>query len=115
MFLWHTGGRIQETLKLQWSQIDYKNLKIRFANKINTSVDDNIPISSAVKSILDELKLLANGENVFRWSHTSRPRMNIRLNAAMKKLGIDKQDRGFHAIRRTFATNLIESNVHLLT
>ncbi len=31
----------------------------------------------------------------------------------MVAVGIDKQERGFHAIRRTFATNLIDSNVSL--
>ncbi|MFN8361342.1 MAG: tyrosine-type recombinase/integrase [Candidatus Kapaibacterium sp.] len=113
MFLWNTGARFQETLKLQWSQVDFKNLKIRFANKINTSEDDYIPMSSASEQVLRELKELKNGTKVFRWSHTSHSRMNKRLNAAMKKLGIEKQDRGFHAIRRTFATNLIESNVSL--
>lgn len=113
MFLWHTGGRIAETLKLQWSGVDLKRLKIRFVNKINTSEDDYIPISSAVVDILKELKLLNKGDSVFRWSATSHSRMNKRLNAAMTALGIEKQERGFHAIRRTFATNLIESNVSL--
>lgn len=113
MFLWHTGGRIAETLKLKWTQVDMKNLKIRFANKINTAEDDYIPISSAVESVLRELKLLKNGEQVFRWVHSSQSRLIKRFNTAMAELGIDKKERGFHAIRRTFATNLIESNVSL--
>lgn len=111
-FLWHTGGRISETLKLEWSQIDMKQRRIRYANKINIGDDDYLPISSSVESILNELRG-KNGNKVFRWSYTTKSRLNRKLNAAMVVLGIDKQERGFHAIRRTFATNLIENNISL--
>lgn len=113
MFLWHTGGRISETLKLKWSQIDMKTRRIRFANKINTSEDDYIPISSAVENILIQLKGGIHIDKVFRWAVTTHSRLIRNLDKAMVAVGIDKQERGFHAIRRTFATNLIDSNVSL--
>ncbi len=111
-FLWFTGGRISETLKLQWSQIDMKQRRIRYANKINIGEDDYLPITSSIEEILIKLKAM-NHEKLFRWTAASKTHLNRRLNKAMTILGIDKQERGFHAIRRTFATNLIENNVSL--
>jgi integrase len=113
MFLWHTGGRISETLKLTWSQINFKTRRIRFANKINSGEDDYIPISSAVENILSQVRALNQNDKVFRWAASTYSRLIRNLDKAMLILGIDKQDRGFHAIRRTFATNLIDSNVSL--
>lgn len=115
LMLWHTGGRIAETLRLTWSQIDMKQRRIRYSNKINQADDDYIPVSSAVESILKQIKALRSAPTtkVFRWEVSSHSRLCRRLNDAMKKLGIEKQGRGFHAIRRTFATNLIDSDVSL--
>ncbi len=113
LLLWHTGGRIGETLELLWSQVDLKTRRIRYANKTLKYEDDYIPISSVVVEILKKLKECDHGEKVFRWGVGTQSRLVRRLNAAMKKLNIDKKDRAFHAIRRTFATNLFEENVSI--
>lgn len=110
MLLWHTGGRITETLSLTWSQVDFRRARLRYSNKINSNEDDYIPISSVAMSILKQLKEM-NVDKVFRWSPATYSRLSRRLKDAMDALGIDRNERGFHTIRRTFATNLIENDV----
>lgn len=113
LFMWYTGARIGESLTLTWEQIDFKLRRIRFSNKVNKSNDDYIPISSVVEKILTELKR-KNSNKVFRWKAVSHSSLHTKFYRAMKKVGIEKQGRGFHAIRRTFATNLIDSNISLV-
>lgn len=113
LFLWNTGGRIAETLNLTWSHIDMKNRRIRYTNKVNVGEEDYIPLSSTIEEILAELRIHNRGEKVFSWQPSTQSRLSRQLNTAMQQCGIDKQDRGFHAIRRTFATNLFEGNVSL--
>ncbi|MFN8359348.1 MAG: tyrosine-type recombinase/integrase [Candidatus Kapaibacterium sp.] len=109
LFIWHTGARITETLKLTWEQVDFQEQRILFVNKIDPRIHEYLPISSVVVDILHQLSV--NEEKPFRWSHTSRSILNNRLNQGMFALGINKQKRAFHSIRRTFATNLFENDV----
>ena len=83
-----------------------------YLNDMRSNEDDYIPISSVAMSILQQLKEM-NIDKVFRWSPTTYSRLSRRLKDAFVELGIDRNDRGFHTIRRTFATNLIENDVSI--
>ncbi len=114
LFLRYTGFRIQESLRLYWSDIDIDRKVIVVANKMDTARRDVFPIYHKLNKLLLVLKRLSiqryrNQDKVFRWEPTSTSVLNKRLAGIEESLGIKKGMRAFHGFRRTFINALIDN------
>lgn len=118
-FLYLTGFRIAETLRLKWDDIDYQNKIIVVENKIKKGSYDLFPIHEQLIEHLVIIKSLASRrkhkkERVFRWSEDTKSRLTRRLNAIEMKLGIKIARQAFHRFRNTFSNKLIDSGLPVL-
>jgi integrase len=97
-----TGARPVDALNLKCTDVDLANGVVNWRNKITKNIEST-PISARAREVLREALALAGGrERVFRWQHSSLPRVADRLKASMKRAGVEKNGRSFKNFRTTF-------------
>jgi integrase len=109
LFMFLTGARVSEALRLQWSDID---LKARTAlireSKVGSERKAHLPPSLlvAVANIKQE-----KGRAVFRY--TTKAAADKSWRAAIKRAGIERLS--FHSCRHGFATALLQAGIDPVT
>lgn len=97
-----TGARPVDALNLKCSDVDVANGIVNWHNKITKNIEPT-PVSARAREVLqDALTLAGARERVFRWQHASLSRVTDRLNASMKRAGVEKNGRSFKNFRTTF-------------
>ncbi len=97
-----TGARPVDALNLKCSEVDLANGIVNWYNKITKNIEPT-PVSARAREVLQEaLTLAGERERVFRWQHASLSRVTDRLNASMKRVGVEKNGRSFKNFRTTF-------------
>ena len=121
----YTGVRLGELLALRWQDVDFEKGFVSI-NKTLSDVGEEtppksrsstrvIPLHDRLLSLLRDKKQTAKSDYLIE---TNEGQTSVRLyqgkfERLLKKLGI--KHRGFHTLRHTFATRLIESDVDVKT
>lgn len=104
-----TGLRIGEALDLTYSQV-FPN-RIELHNK-NDRTSEQLIITNVVYDLIQSIRQKGI-DKVFRWKYSSCSRLNRRFNTALENIGIEKDGRSFHEIRKSFLFYLQKSGVQV--
>ena len=121
----YTGVRIGELLALTWQDVDFEN-RMLIVNKTISETGEitspksktsvrTIPLHDELLSLLEQKKQSARSKYLIE-TKGGKTRIRVYQNKferLLKKQGISH--RGFHALRHTFATRLIEYEVDIKT
>ncbi len=109
-FMRLTGSRLTETLEIRKSQIMDDHIDMR--NKINKSEFDAIPITAELRGIINRaLEINLQNDHLFHWTREGASFLYKSWRKVCENLGIENI--GVHAIRKNFASGLIERGVEL--
>jgi integrase len=108
----NTGLRKQNILRLQWSQVDFKNNLITIS-KTKTGKVVKIPLNKKLTETLESGKKISKSEYVF--SENGKPYGDVKTGwwSALKKAKIEGFR--FHDLRHTFGTRLAMNGYDLKT
>jgi integrase len=97
-----------ELRAMKWADVDFEAKEWRyFVTK--TQQEHIVPLSRQAIAILEEINpVTGRGELVFAGARPGRPMSDNTLNAALKSLGIDKEEQSGHGFRATARTLLDE-------
>ncbi len=114
-FAYHTGRRRGEILQITWSDVNLEDgwITIRAATT-KTGSPDRIPIAGELRALLmicqqRALDAGANCSFVFQYRQKPLKTFSRTWKLALTKCGL--KDKLFHDLRRTAATDLVESGV----
>lgn len=116
LFLLHTGARIQEAFRLQWSDVDFERQQVRLGTRKTASGGMEfawIPMTSELMAALKEHKRKSRSLTVFVSKKNGR--QYTHRNKFMQRLCQDANvvPFGYHAIRHLTATILAHSGLDL--
>jgi integrase len=109
LFLYLSGARRGELLKLKWSDVDLEGEQMTFTDTKNGE-HHTITIHSQLLPVIKEMHHYRTGDDelVFGWG--SRDSLNRRFKTLQRMTGLGS-NRGLHQIRHTCATHLVEAGV----
>ena len=113
-FLWNTGARVGETLKIKLTDLDLENNRIFVSNKIFKGKQEALLLIPEAVKIAEQAKEFAiqrGGNKLFSWKTTRYP--NRIMERAENNLKSKKQGRGLHGFRRSFTDRLIDSGIEI--
>ena len=119
-----TGHRIGAIRKLRWTDIDFEERTIRWrAEHEKTGYEHRTPVTAEAVAALEEARrhagrtgdapvLPAPGDSS---KHMSRTRMGTCWKSAERRAGLEpKRGRGWHSLRRKFASDLMDLPLKVL-
>ena len=107
VFLYLTGCRKSELLKLNWEDVDLDTAFLTFRNTKN-GTDHTIQMHDQLHKVL--MKMSEKNSEGYVFPFGSRDTLNRRMNR-LKKLCPFASNRAIHQIRHTTATHLVEADV----
>ena len=107
----NTGMRRGELLGLRWDNVSFQENVITVEQSKSGRIR-HIPMNRAVRGELHRLKGTEPG-HVFKWQGEPLRRVTRSFSTALARAGIKKCR--FHDLRHTFATNLVQNGVDLVT
>lgn len=112
-FAYHTGRRRGEILQITWDDVNLKEGWIRIrAGTVKTGQPDKIPLTGELLALIQGLSSgspMAKGAFLFQYKGKAFRTFRMAWKRACIRAGL--QDRLFHDMRRTVATDLIEAGV----
>jgi len=114
-FLWNTGARVGESLKIKLSDLDLQNKRILVSNKIYKGKQEALLLIPEAVKVVEQAKELAikrGDTKLFSWKKTCYPNESVRraeLNLDMRIKG-----RGLHGFRRAFSNRLCNSKLSII-
>ncbi len=113
-----SGARLKEVTGLRWADVDLAGGMIHFGEDNKTGKPRTIPLNAGLRFVLaggDARKpfehVFVDGEGIPYTSTDARNRISKRTTALMEGLGIDGA--GFHTLRHTAASWMVQSGVPL--
>jgi len=110
LFMFLTGARISEALRLKWSDIDF-NRKVAYIGETKVGNPDLAHLPQKLIIALSNITRRETGRNVFWFADQSSAKYVWRT--AEKRAGI--RHLSFHACRHGFATALLRAGVDVVT
>jgi len=109
----NTGMRIREILELKKENIDF-NRGLIFVEKTKTRVPRNIPMNGFVYDVFKKIMPKGDGYIIPATTKNKSDAFREQIKKLRNETGI-KKFIGFHNLRHTFATNLLENGADFLT
>jgi len=109
----NTGMRIREILELKKENIDF-NREIIFVEKTKTKIPRNIPMNAVVYDVFKRIMPKDDGCIIPATTKNKSDAFREQIKKLRNETGI-KKFIGFHNLRHTFITNLLEKGVDFLT
>ena len=116
-FMYFTGLRRKETIRLKWKDLDIERMLISIKNSKSSSSNAIIPINIYAHDILTSLEIAGDNEYVFVIPVPTATTLMRRADAlsrafvnALEATGIEGH---LHMLRHTFATQLAHSGVDM--
>jgi len=107
-----TGMRLGEILNLKWEDIDWHRDSITIV-KCKNNTPRTIPMTSTLRTVLLRRYEKANSSYVFPGENGKRTTIRTGFNAACRRASI--KNLRFHDLRHTFASDLVNKGIDLLT
>lgn len=108
-FLLATGFRINEALKLRWTDVTASEITVPNKVKRNSEL---FPVTKVIQHILSLIPREPGRDKVFRWRYDSASSLSRRLRDGIRECGIEPR-KGWHTFRKTFQDRLYRSGIDM--
>lgn len=121
LFAFYSGCRLGEITSLKWSQINFSTQSILLDNQTSKTKSGKvrvIPISHKILPMLLNRYETKTTDMVFEHNYSMKNINDLiskSFKKAIKKLPEINQSIHFHSLRHSFASNLVNKNVNLIT